>query len=409
MLTQILRRLRESFETLNTSEQILVAAAIGSYVCFGLFFAAFSNTFDFGVIYDACRRVMTGDGGQLYAELFSGAARKGIVAYYYPPPAALVLIPFCIFPRACSLAVFQIILEAGLWGFWILWLRTYGSRWTPEQRWRSFALVFLFFPLYYGIWLGQTEILVIVLLLIYLRAPETPRPVAATLALAAAIMFKTFLGILLFHLALLRRWRDLAWTTMWLAALQAASLAVIPLSTQLAYWRFLRQRMGMEAFYDNQSLQGVFERLLTENRFTLGFHWPLGAHLFYVVSAAGILIVYALLMWRVGRQRPWITTFSASIVTALLISPVTETQHLALLLIAFLPVLMDKPSWKWVLLFGFFALFQPYVAFRYDSTERMWFFARGFWNLVYSLPAFALAALWLRLARDMMAPSAEAV
>jgi hypothetical protein len=321
--------------------------------------------------------------------------------FLYPAPVAVLLAPLGYFSFETATLLFQILSHACLWGALALWCRDRPD----DERLTGFLLVFLFFPVYYSMQVGQAEPLVLLALIAAAALHKSGRASWAGLGLAAAICLKLFLLFLVVYLVLRRSWRLLAWTTFWLGTLFFISGFVVPWEIQAQYWTRVGSSLGFEAFTDNQSVTGFAHRALTHTRFALGFidneraAWSLKAGL-----AAMLMAGYGWLIAFKSREKALFgRDFGFTIVTILLIAPIVDTHHHALLLLPFLAFLSAGPRNPAHLAFyAFFARWEPLVAYKFLSPGRLAFWSAAPASLLYSLPFFVMVGLWLHCARAIL-------
>lgn len=381
--------------------QLLLLLALSRYLTQGLYAGLFANGFDFKVMHDAAAAVADGRGAAIYDAFIAFRPGDGSLFYMYPPPAALLLAPFGLLAFTPAFVLFQVLSHALLWGFWALWIRRWPEPERPEKGLAALVVVLLFYPLYLSLRLGQTEPLILFCLAAGLYGLRAGRPFAGALFLAAAVWLKLFLGLLLVHLLLRRRYRDLAWCAFWLAVLFAAGGLAVPWDAQARYWARLAAPLGLEAFYDNQSVGGVVHRWLTTTPYATGWiDSPRAASLLQGALSAVFLAGYARAALRARGEEHDGRLLALCLVTALLVAPHADTHHQALLLVAFLslPLSLGAAAFYAVL-----AEFVPVVADKFLSLPRLAWLAHGPFAPVLSLPFFVLAGFWLYLARGVEA------
>ena len=405
MMALAMRRLRHerllsALDSAPWALRLLSLLALFEYASKGLFLGAFTNGFDFASFYNAAALAVHGQGAHVYDTFFSYVPGASPVPMFflYPAPVALLLAPLGFFSFQTALILFQMLSHACLWGALALW-----SRGRPDdQRLTGFILVFLFFPILYSLQVGQAEPLVLLALIAAAALHESGRACLAGLCLAAAICLKLFLLFLLVYLVLRRSWRLLGWTAAWLAALFWVSGFVVPWDVQAQYWSRVGSSLGFEAFTDNQSITGFAHRTFTSTRFASGL----------IDSAAAALTVKAALAGLAMAAYAWVVAFKSretalfgrdfgfTLITILIIAPIVDTHHHALLLIPFLGLLTAAPRRPVHLAFyAFFARWEPLVAYKFLSHERLSFWSAAPASLVYSVPFFLMAGLWLYSAR----------
>jgi hypothetical protein len=401
----MLRVLRGRLGASSLPLRLLVCAALLKFLCSGLYLPLFTNGSDFALAHEAGTKVLAGRGAHVYDEFLAYRPdNEDTLFFMYPPAVALFYAPLAALPFQASLALFTMLCAAAVLGAFLVWARHRGLEPGSEGYFLAFSLILLFFPLDYSAWLGQNDALVLLLAVLSLAGKE--RPWLSGLALAAAIWLRVFLGFTLLFLLLGRHWRRLAGTVFWLAALGALSLAVVPWEVQAQYYSHLGGELGIEAFYDNQSLTGFFFRLLTQNAYTRGLaHAPASARALTALASVLLTAGFASVVLRGKEAARGDAGFGLALVTALLLSPHSDTHHQSLLLVPLLLLVERSPVATGTLLYyGFFAAFAPVVAFRFLDAGRLAFFASGLWSLAYSVPVLVLLGFWLSCARALRAP-----
>lgn len=401
MMALAMRRLRDfrlltALESAPWALQLLLLLAVFEYASKGLFLGLFTNCFDFASFYNPAVLTVRGEGTHVYDTFFSYVPETSPVPMFflYPAPVALMLAPLGLFSFQTASALFQILGHACLWGALALW----SSGRPDEERLTGFLLIFLFFPVWYSLQVGQAEPLVLIMLLAAAAFHERGRASVAGLCFAVAICLKLFLLFLLVYLVLRRSWRLLVWTAVWLGALFWVSGFVVPWDVQAQYWSRVGSSLGFEAFTDNQSITGFAHRTFTSTRFATGLMDSARAARVAKIELAGLVMAgYA---WLVGLKSRDTALFGRdygfTIITILLIAPIVDTHHHALLLLPFLGLLASGPRRLIPLaFFAFFARWEPLVAYKFLSQDRLAFWSGAPASLVYSIPFFMMAALWL--------------
>lgn len=385
--------------------QLLLLLALSRYLTQGLYAGLFANGFDFKVVHDAAAAVAQGRGAGIYDAFLAFRPGASSLFYLYPPPAALLFAPFGLLEHPAAFALFQLLSHALLWGFWAVWIRRWPEAERREKGLAALVVILLFYPLYLSLRIGQSEPLILFCLAAGLHGLGKGRLLAGGLLLALAIWLKLFLGLLLVHLLLRRRYRALGWCAFWAAVLFAAGGLAVPWDAQAPYWARLASPLGIEAFYDNQAASGFAHRWLTASPYATGWvDSPRAASLLQAALSAVFLAGYARAALRARGEEHEGRLLALCLVTALLVAPHSDTHHQALLLVAFLslPLTLGAAAF-----YALFAEFVPVVAEKFLSLPRLGWFARGPLNPVFSLPFFVLAGFWLYLARGTEAECPE--
>jgi alpha-1,2-mannosyltransferase len=269
-----------------------------------------------------------GDGRSPYEPAYLEAlAGTRVFPFIYTPPALLVLAPLALVPYEVAKLAFL-----GLNHLIVLGLL--GGTLFPLLRLRAdvhaavigFAIVYVFNfqPLFVQLAHGQVNLLLAVLMLFAWLALQRgwARTVGVTLGLAVAL--KTYPLLLLGFLAIHRRWREIGWTVATVVVLTGMSFAVLPRAAWDDWSRDVAPAAGYGVFetassaralrwpggtmspagVENQSVNGFFARLLTENKVQrpLAVMPGLAKALTYAVNVVFVLVSAAVVFaaWRRG-------------------------------------------------------------------------------------------------------------
>jgi alpha-1,2-mannosyltransferase len=246
-------------------------------------------------------------------------------AYIYPPVFAVLIAPLTWLPRMVAGWTWLLAMQAALALSITVVARSLNPAWAAG--WVALVLTFSFFPLLVDVAQGQTNLLVLALLVLgvvgILRG-QHQAGVWLGVAVAIKITPVLLLGWLLFQ----RRWRAAGFLGLGFASTTGVGLLVRPSDTVTFFGRVLPALARGTAYYSNQSLAGVLGRQLTTNPYTdpwVGIPWESA-----LVVAAGL----ALLAWwafSAGRLDPPAAAF-AFLPLLPLLSSVTWEHHLVVLL-----------------------------------------------------------------------------
>jgi hypothetical protein len=270
-----------------------------------------------------------------------------VIVSPYPPPAALLMVPFALLPYRTSLATFSLL---GVACSILVVVILFADRRDPGRRGRAIAtglaLSAIFFPTAYSLYMGQINAVLLLLCVLALHEARRGRDTRAGLALAPAIAFKFFPGILLLFFALKRRWSVVFAAVAGVAALVALTLPWFPLSTYADYvTRVLPEGYSGGSWVRNQGLHGVLIRLLADNPYVT----PLvrAPALVGPVSALGGLVVLGILVAATRRPTPpasrrFAIEFGLFLVAALLVLSKSWEHYGIFLLPAFFLIGEDR-------------------------------------------------------------------
>ncbi|MFY1633751.1 glycosyltransferase 87 family protein [Solwaraspora sp. WMMB335] len=248
---------------------------------------------------------------------------QGELYFTYPPFTALLLRPFAVLPTGATATIFTIgtLLAVVVTTRWLL---------APVARRRGLPvwwlvgltvpLVVLIEPTRETIFLGQLNMLLVVLIVADLRyaVPRGSRWAGVGIGLATAI--KLFPGIFIVYLLATRRWRAALVSCLAAAGATLLAAAVAPAES----WRFWThelwstERVGRTDYTGNQSVQGLLARLVAPDES------PRLLWLVLVVAVAGFGL------WRAARAARAGDELAGLALTGLvgaLIAPITWPHH----------------------------------------------------------------------------------
>jgi hypothetical protein len=238
-----------------------------------------------------------------------GLAAYLLDPYEYPPP-------FAVIPRAAVAATHDYLLLRAAWfaisavGFWLAFVAL--AVWIRGRAGATALLLApvmaLSVPVAMNLQFGQAHLLVVAAavaaMLLFARGPRAAG--AALLGFATAT--KVFPGLLLVHLAVRRRWRDLAATLAALALLALLAALVLGTSTLRAFVTEHLPRMASgEAFSnteenpDNHALYGIAFKLKMLG--VAGAGRELGAALAWAWGAVALVLAVLGARGRADRAR----------------------------------------------------------------------------------------------------------
>ena len=361
---------------------------------------------DFTAYYTAADLIAEGQNPYDTSLFASRAANLGFRSdrpYIYPPFLAIALIPLTLLPpQGAALVWFGLNI-----GFLLLSLVLLSVS-SGIHRHSTHFLIFLlgaltFYPVIFSLFVGQVNILVLFLLVLFWTFLEQRREALAGLALGAASMIKLLPLILGIFLLWKGRSRPALWAVATMLSILALGTLLIGLEPHWAYLTSVLPTQYLQPHPLNQSLNGFLARLLVASPGEPPRLWP---WLPFLLS--GLLLLTTFLLIPRGQADPRITDAEVSFVVLamLLISSVTWVATLVLLLLPYASIakLPSKGSGRWLLAAGVL------VSYLLISTQRLVEMMIGGmtpgssispWAL--GLPLYGTAILWLTLAYLLMA------
>lgn len=332
-----------------------------------------------------------------------------IFPYLSPPPSLLLFAPLALvsFDTAALLVVR---LNSALFVAGLVLIFRAVLRMPASAPITVVALVYAlsFWPVYTTIAHGQVNLVVMVCLVIawWMTRDARAHPAAAAIPLALAIGFKTYPLLWLPYLAIVRRWRVLAWTVGLVAASAIAGLVVVPwaawsdwltrVAPTLGYGRAPWELFEPARVY-NQSLNGFMARLFGPSSFT-EVPWPspaLGRALTYVLAAAAAAWHFFVCWQTRARLTSSVQDchWSATLFLMFLLAPFSWDHHLVMVLPACLVVL--RHAWEqevspWSRAIAGVAL----IALAWPLAPESPAYSEGWRTLIVSTKGYAVLALW---------------
>ncbi|MBI3449467.1 MAG: DUF2029 domain-containing protein [Acidobacteria bacterium] len=317
---------------------------------------------DLSSYYTAARLVSEGRASSLYdvapgdtilGDATSGPYREAGVAagierqhyYIYPPFFALAFLPLGALSFAAVMNVWLALDLALLAAFLALYIRGHREITGSEAAFAVTVCCFEFLPMIWAMAVGQTSLLVLVLLTGTLLAWRrgSDRAAGALLGLAVAIKLTPALLSVFFWW---RGKRTIAIVSLGVFLLtQAISIAALGWAPHRAFFFDVVPQMAAgTSYFLNQSLTGFFDRLLTSDDIReVALAASPAARALSLLAGA---LLAAFTAGRLRRSRPSAPLadelqFGAVILLTLLLSPISWTHHY---LLAVLPILAVASS-----------------------------------------------------------------
>ena len=317
---------------------------------------------DFTSYYVAAKALSEGEPGALYypepvGSLLAQASvqhpwidianRAGVANpnyYLYPPLFAVAFIPLAALPYKVAFAVW-LLLNVGFLVASLLLCLPPRERRTLLGVAASVLLAGASYPVWHHLKIGQSSLLVLLLLAASLALLRRGRETAAGAILSGAILLKLTPVIFVALFLIRRRWRAAGAAIGGVAALSLLSGFAAGWKAQVTYFtRMVPLLSAGTAFYPNQSLNGFLTRLLSlgdDRKADLSVGLP-EARLLAGAAAAIVLGLSLLLVWRRRREAEFAAEedgFALLVVASLLASPISwEHHYVALLLPAWILV-----------------------------------------------------------------------
>lgn len=333
----------------------------------------------------------------------------------HPPTSILLALPFAALPYFEALFVWNLASLAALGASLWLVARGLGLVWKAEAVFPLVALLALCNPLLQQIWLGQLNLVLLLLLTGAWAADRAHRPWTAGALVGAAMAIKLFPGFLLIYFALRRNWKALAAAAIALCALTALTLVALGAGAYLSYFRDALPRVqAFQSWWNNSSLTGLAKKLFGPPtprpwlvwRVEPLWNWPLASRVVPLLLSLGIVALLCRSVPRSKTRAAADRAFALSLTAMLLVSPITWEHYFVLLLVPLAIAWVQLPAagWARVLLLAIVAaLWLPPAAY---DTLFLGPATRGeavpLRSLLWlALPCYALLGLFVLLSLEV--------
>jgi len=265
-----------------------------------------------------------------------------------PPFTVLLLAPLSRLPFAHAYAIWSLVsLACAGAAAWLL----AGAYASAQRRFLLttgfLVLLFAYSPTWVSVVLGQTTLLVFLILAAGWRLARSGHEPGAGAVLGAALAVKPFVGVLLIYFLARRRWRLLAWYGGSFAAANLVAAAFMGPGVFFRYLQLLRDVTwhGMDM---NASIFGLLARL-ADDADSVGNRSMLETGQGMLILAYGISLLLLGLLFPLSSRLPaWPSRqaddigFSVCLVLMLLISPLGWVYYFPILLICILVIFHES-------------------------------------------------------------------
>ncbi|MDH3716538.1 MAG: DUF2029 domain-containing protein [Planctomycetota bacterium] len=268
----------------------------------------------------------------------AGRVRVGLEVNAHPPTSVLMVLPFAALDYSNATLAWNLLslLALGI-SLWLL-CRGLGVDWSPWALLPLIGLLLLCSPFRHQMNQGQLNLVLLLLLTLVWAAARADRPIWAGVFLGVATAFKFFPGFLLLHFAAQRRWNIVAAALMALVAITVLTAVVLQPVTYTTYVSDVLPQVGeFRADWLNSSIAGLGTKLFDplsqrRNVVLLWANEPL-ARLVGILGSAVVLLLWLHAQRRARTARDQDFAFGLSVITMLLVSPITWDHYFLLLII----------------------------------------------------------------------------
>jgi hypothetical protein len=253
------------------------------------------------------------------------------VGFNFPPPTIFLFLPLGFFDIHTA-SVLWYAFMVGVVVLDVVLLARLFLPTTPNGPLLAAALLLVMRPAMSTVWFGQTNFLIVLMLLLFWRDRDAGR---GGVWLGLGMLVKPLFAILILYPVICRRWRTVAVTALVLAALSCLTIAVFGWETFAAY--FARNPLGrMPAdVYTEDINQSLLAAVLRLTRYDFIHGSPL-THPVFVFLAAGLTAATAWLVHRADASGNDDLALALMVPFALLVYPGTLAHYSVDLLVPML-------------------------------------------------------------------------
>ena len=281
--------------------------------------------------------------------LSPGAIHVGIDVNAHPPSSVLAVLPLAALSYPDATFVWNVIslaaLAASLW----LLCRGLKVRLSPWSIPPIIALLLVCSPVRQQIAQGQLNMILLLLLTGVWACHRSGRPAWAGALLGLATVFKLFPGFLFLFFALRNERRILLAGVCVVLGVTGLTLLVLGSPTYTTYvYDVLPQVEEFRGHWMNSSLPGFFTKLFgpvsTSARVTPFLASPMIARLGWILACVVLVAVWAWVVLRARSRTALDCAYGLSVVTMLLVSPITWDHYFVLLIVPLAMVWVRLPA-----------------------------------------------------------------
>ncbi|HTW86892.1 MAG TPA: glycosyltransferase family 87 protein [Candidatus Binataceae bacterium] len=334
-----------------TQTPVIVLLCVVALLSLSIIFAelpARAHRWDFSHYYVSALVLRKG-GNPYVTDLRPSGARLGVEIGQidratYPPTFYLLLEPLTLLPVLSAywvwIALTTVELAAALY---LLFGPTSGL--SARAGVAASAVALSYGPIGFHYHFAQCQILILLMIVAMVRLMERGREAGAAAMLAAATLLRVFPILLIGYLVVIRRWRMLWWTGVWLAAGALVTVALVGFDRSVSFFRVV-PFIASDAFireYSNVSTSGFIAR---EFSYVVGGHpsatlieWR---RITTLAAELGILALTVAATLRAGKTKidqDW-RALSLWIVAIIMLSPTAWVHYFVLLIFVFAQMLV---------------------------------------------------------------------
>ena len=387
--------------------RLLIVAGLFFYAVLTAFIVLTDRPIDYYTYVIAAYAFMHGQGASLQSEgtYTIIAAKLGIPTfnrYAYPPLTSLVVWPLTILPLQIGAGVWVLSCGVASLGAAVLLSR------RADAAWKRSVIILAsigFAPTIGTMSTGQVSAFVLLLTALGISSWRT-RESWTGILLGAGICLKPLSIALVWLLAWRARWRALASATLLSAIVGLAGVAAFGSAATIGQLEFLTSIFGSTLRLSDpnpettENLLGLVTRWLSSNRYgTSLINEPqLALPIYFALALVfGVAVLY--LLWPFGRSRKAVELDAALLlVTTLLLSPITELNHMEIAFVAF-PALLACSSLRSHALYQRLGLT---IAYFLIEVHALFLKYRVFQTvLLLDLATWGMLILWLLLSIEI--------
>jgi hypothetical protein len=271
---------------------------------------------------------------------------------FHPPFTAFLILPLLLVTKESAAILFSLLLFFAAFFFIFINIQNIKSRYISSWQTATFLTISLFFwyPVYYGIIIGNNNHVVCLLLgifqYLYTQKKQSSNNVLlGSIALAISILLKIY--PILMTVALLAR-KDIAflrYTFLAVVTLSCLSLCIISIHDYTIFFtHVIENNVNIYKLYPrNVSLNGLIAPLMINNTFIASFTRNTNIYHFLTLTCYAVIsLLYLCNIYTKSEDKMYIV--SLTFITMLLLSPTTWDNNLLLALPAYIYIFNQNVS-----------------------------------------------------------------
>lgn len=393
---------------------LLIIIASVNFLVNACYLPLFTNLNDFHNTYLAAKRLLRGqDMYQDYKRYYNLSAeeyQQNYKFYLYPPLLAQLVTPLTMFDYSNAKIIWHLFNQILAVVTFFVCLRSIFKEMTFLQFGCAWFLYFQWYPLTNNAQFGNYDVVILLLIAVAFLAYQEKWEFSAGVSLGIGVALKVFPAFLVVYFLWKRRWKVVVGAGLTVALSVVIVAPFLSPAEQLNYMKMASYLPAAMASPVNQSFEGFWRRLLTEDPiFTSGIiNSPTLSKIAVLLSRLAVVGVLFGLGFR--NQEPDSRReklgLALALTTQVLVSTFSDVHHFVVLIWCYLYLLalawerelQRSQSITAMVSFGILATWIPIYYFRIVNQGLYLWLTQGWAVLLLSAHFYAICILWVVIA-----------